>query len=520
MPVAVALPRARDRDLGIEFGGLLGSDRHVRPVVADLEEVDVADVAPLEGGARLVPLGVSGEKPRERLPLLVVRERELDGVLVVRPVDLGRRRDHPEREAPDANRVPVGQLLRGAARELENRALELGPLVVRRPLGHEHAVAADRPEEMGQAAHVVVVEVREDHGVEVVDVLPGQGLDDRVVGTGVHEDRGRPVRHEDGVPLADVEDAHPRGREEPPVPEHDEDDRDHAARQAGEKPAAHVRPRHEQGDRRHDRDRESRRRAHLDRDRGEGQGGERPHRPDEGTAHDVGAGERHPLHRGNGHETGRYRPDAHHEHEQRRCHHVGERGDERDARERRRGERKRDELCRERHDDHVAEVVSHLVEGARGAPGNPPRNPSHLGKTAHRIPPIAREEADSHHGEDGEQEAELTGERRFPERHGAGHGAHRRERVRPPSRGRGPGRDSEHRPGADGGCGRPAEEDEGPADRQEEERARARTHPHSLEQHAHDGAEHDEVPSRDRHQVRETAGGEHVVEAVGAYRRP
>ena len=51
----------------------------------DLQKVDVADVATLHGGTRLLALGVGGEQRGERPTVPLVGQRELERALVALP---------------------------------------------------------------------------------------------------------------------------------------------------------------------------------------------------------------------------------------------------------------------------------------------------------------------------------------------------------------------------------------------------------------------------------------------------
>lgn len=179
-----------------------------------LEDVDRADARGLGSARDLLALRIAREKRREAAPAIGVREAQHHGVLVLAPVARPVRPDRPELEPPDAQGVSPADLATAASRQQPGGIAQLARYVGRRALPHEHGAHRDATHQRLEATVVVVVQVRDHHRVEPPHVEPGELPGTGVVrGTGVHQDGGPAVLHQDGVPLPDVEDAQARALE-------------------------------------------------------------------------------------------------------------------------------------------------------------------------------------------------------------------------------------------------------------------------------------------------------------------
>ena len=297
--------------------------------MAHLEHVDVS--GPGRNVSHHLPLRVTREQGtqalshRRSLALgAAVLNEQTEGVLVLRPVDGLGRPEAGEPEASDHDSVTRGEFPRRAARERANGLLELGRKRARDALGHVDGAHAHEAHKVVEAAVVVVVQMRYDHGIERERPLAGQGRGDRGIRPRVDKHGAWPVADEDGVTLADVEHDH-AGRHE------DEDAHDDRGRERdGEPGAGQQRPSRGRGPREQQEGRERERRKlpsriELDGDARERHGRKQACETDGHGAERLDGKEQGVPHDGNPPKRAAKRPEGDHRREDGPHHDVGER---------------------------------------------------------------------------------------------------------------------------------------------------------------------------------------------------
>ena len=143
MPVAIMLPRAGHRYLGIERLRFFSVDADLRPMMAHLEEVDIAKIPPRKRRPRLVTLGVSGKEGCQTEPVLVEAHEQLERVGILVALDRFCGRNNLEREVTDSQRVPIAHLIRSFTTEAHDGIREFTRYVLCDTLDDNHLVAGD-----------------------------------------------------------------------------------------------------------------------------------------------------------------------------------------------------------------------------------------------------------------------------------------------------------------------------------------------------------------------------------------
>lgn len=214
--IAVPLACACDGHLWAQGGDLPWVKRHLRAMMPDLEQVDVSHVPRCDAGTRLVTLRVASQQRRQPPAIPLEGEQQLDRVGVHGPRYWHARPYHGKPHASHTERVPVGELRWRLPRELPAGLGQLLGKLWRDAFGHDNAVAPHRTHEVGNAAIVIVMEVRHEDRIEMQHMCPGQRIDDRIPGAGVHEQGMPSILHENRVSLPDVE--HDEARRGHPAP--------------------------------------------------------------------------------------------------------------------------------------------------------------------------------------------------------------------------------------------------------------------------------------------------------------
>jgi hypothetical protein len=419
--------------------------------------------------------------------------------LVAHSRTVGARREHRQLHPADAPPVAGGEQ-RSRSRGAPQHRVERGRSVV---VGRERS-GCDDPDlpprqRTGESAHVVGVEVAQEHQRQLVDAETVQAAVDRAdlrSGVDEHTGTGR-GREDEGIPLPDVAGDQDRVLDRP------------AAGRLAQRPAdqdhSDQRDQHQSADAdRAPQDRHSHQQEHAERD-----GAHRSARPAHGGVGQPGRALGHqdqPAHRPSGH--------PHHEVGRRRAHRSEHRGTEAEHRGHRHG-RCRQQVGRDGHQAHRAvQTGDERRRGqARGAADG-----EGIGHRCGPAPltqppgPARREQHDRRRRRDRQGEPRVVRQGRLEqEQHGRGRGERGDGRAWPARR-EGPQRDRAHGGSADDAGRRPGEDDE--AD--ESQQRHGRLHPavdRATAQRPQHRSQHDrDVGAGHRRQVRQTGVAEVLLE--------
>jgi hypothetical protein len=483
--------------------------------VPQLEEVDGTDSHGLGRTCQFLALRVPREERREPVPAIGEREVQHDGVLVLVSPSGTVRPNDPKREPPDAHHISPADFAAVDSRQKSCGIPKLWGNVARGPLSHEHRTHRDAPQKGPDTAVVVVVQMRDHHRIEPPHIEPceltGAGV---VCRTGVDEDGGPAVLHQDGIPLPNVENAHAWSLEHPGA--EGEYDR-HAERECHEgtkRATAWMRPEGKNQRERDHRGKEATGPAHECPRRPGKAGQQGEHAPKcpcqrvesetEGT---------HP--KANVREERMRQPHRNHRVGNRRQEHAGKRTQQGQSPKCDGGDGERRRLRRERRCKGIHERPSAVqCPPARRPPHEqtlevrqPQRRPQRPGE-------VPAQGAQAEHGAHGEEESKVTGKVRVCHRHAERHDASGTGRVGASAGKLRPHCDEGHEPGADGGDGRPTQQHEDTGQRGEQGNPRRGPKRGTSQRTSDDPRDDGEVTPRHGNQVRDPAQLDELVRGV------
>ena len=197
VPIAIPLAGTRHAKLRQQRVKRLGRYRNAGPVMPELQDIDIAHFPHIR--FEFIPLGITGQQNAKAPACPLIGNIQHRRVRVLVATYPGIRPNKLTDEGADSHCIALAQLAHGGPIGQFRRNM------VRRTIRNVQPIDPHTLENIGKAAPMVLIPMRDHNTVEPKDMIARQGRPSRLPYPRINKQRRRPVAYQDRISLPDIE---------------------------------------------------------------------------------------------------------------------------------------------------------------------------------------------------------------------------------------------------------------------------------------------------------------------------